>query len=329
MTVARAAHSATALRDGRVLVVGGIEDAAGSAELYDPASGRFAPAGRPTVAHAGDQTATLLPDGRVLLAGGWDGARVTAAAELYDPASGRFTATGLMRTPRSASTATLLPDGKVLVTGGWDGGRFLASAELYDPASGRFTPTGGMAGPRGIHAAAPLPGGRVLVTGGDRAKGEVLAGAEVYDPASGRFTRTRSMTEARHKLAAVSLADGRVLVVGGSDDRDWRGQLASAELYDPASGRFAPTATMHAARFKLTEAVVRLPTGKVLVAGGDPRAEVYDPRRGVFLQSAGGVDAERQFATATALPDGRALILGGYDPDIRPTAAAWVWQPGG
>ena len=55
--------------------------------------------------------------------------------------------------------------------------------------------------------------------------------------------------------------------------------------------------------------------------------EVYDPASGRFELSAGDVGAEYQYATATTLADGRALIAGGYDPDIQPTANTWIYQP--
>ena len=43
----REAHSATLLRDGRVLVVGGSDgaDVLRTAEIYDPTTGRFSPTG--------------------------------------------------------------------------------------------------------------------------------------------------------------------------------------------------------------------------------------------------------------------------------------------
>ena len=84
MSAARAAHTATLLRDGRVLIVGGLGAGAGSAELFDPATRTFSRTGSPLVPRA-SHTATLLADGRVLVAGGYNGSFL-ASTEIYDPA---------------------------------------------------------------------------------------------------------------------------------------------------------------------------------------------------------------------------------------------------
>jgi hypothetical protein len=92
MTEARRAHTATRLRNGKVLIVGG-ENSTGylsSAELYEPGFGTFSPAGSMGVART-LHSATLLPDGKVLIAGGFDGSSYLSSAELYDPAAATFT----------------------------------------------------------------------------------------------------------------------------------------------------------------------------------------------------------------------------------------------
>jgi hypothetical protein len=69
----RSHHTATALPDGRVLVVGGWSRSASpaSAVIWDPATETFGPTGSPAEERS-RHTATLLIDGRVLVVGGWD-----------------------------------------------------------------------------------------------------------------------------------------------------------------------------------------------------------------------------------------------------------------
>ena len=90
MTSPRMAHTATLLPDGRVLVAGGtIVAGAGmvgssSAEIYDPSTGTFAPAGNMIGKHVCQQ-AHLLANGKALIVGGADGTGGVSNAELYDP----------------------------------------------------------------------------------------------------------------------------------------------------------------------------------------------------------------------------------------------------
>jgi hypothetical protein len=140
--------TATLLADGRVLIVGGMDwiaaaaedppifpdlpDEVISAEIWDPATGAFSPAGSLTEPRAGGHTATLLADGRVLIIGGWGDDELLASAELWDPATGSFGPAGSLDGPRSSHAATLLADGRVLVVGGHGIDDSLASAELWE-----------------------------------------------------------------------------------------------------------------------------------------------------------------------------------------------------
>ncbi len=338
LLIRRFSQTATLLPNGKILIAGGMErngkyDA--SAELYDPRTGRFTTTGSMSVARAG-HTATLLPDGKVLIAGGSDGSDTSlATAELYDPATGSFHATGKLGGPRTGAVAVLLKNGNVLVIGGDGAHEFerLSSAELYDPTTGRFSPAGNMHVARLSHAAVLLEDGRVLIIGGSSAgrypHSQIEASAEIYDPAKGAFTATGSLNTARHKLAAVLLTDGRVLIVGGSDNRDWRGQYATAELYSPATGKFTSIGNMSSPRFKLAHAAVRLPDGRILIAGGAERPEIYDPATKTFHLVSGTVGEGRYFSSATLLSDGRVLVAGGYgdDPMAGAVANAWLYRP--
>jgi hypothetical protein len=334
MAEARAAHTATSLNDGNVLILGGFKgaeaDLAG-AELYDHRTGRFLPIAQPRLRRQ-SHTATRLADGEVLIAGGMsEGQEYSDSAEVYDPLSGTFSAVGRMTMARSNHEAVLLDDGRVLLVGGVGGGwTFLASAELYDPRTNSFTATGSMVEAREGHAAVKLADGRVLVVGGHRGRGRetvISRTVEIFDAATGRFEPTGMMATPRHKHDAVALADGRVLVLGGADERDNKGVYDSVEVYDPVGGEFEASRPMLSGRYKHRGTSFPLVGGGVLLAGGAQRAEVYDPATGESQEVVATARMAGQFSAAARLPDGRFLITGGYGQGRGPRADAWLIDP--
>jgi N-acetylneuraminic acid mutarotase len=330
LTTRRAAHTATLLPDGKVLVAGGFENGntLATTEVFDPATQAFKPSHQMSVARSG-HTATLLSNGKVLIAGGYNG-NYLATAELYDPATNSFTPTNTMTTARSGHVATLLQNGKVLLVGGVGvGWTFLANAEIYDPITDTFARTGDMHAARESHTATLLASGKVLIAGGHRDRRPAItiySSTEIYDPASGKFTAAADMTRIRHKHEAVALADGRVLILGGSDERDGDGAYTSAEIYDPARNSFRATGNMNSQRYKLQGTAVLLSDGKVLVAGGATRAEVFDPAQNSFTYAAGDMETPNFFATATRLRNGQVLITGGYHRNSVASANAWLYR---
>ncbi|MBM3728932.1 MAG: hypothetical protein FJW40_26335 [Acidobacteria bacterium] len=333
MSASRAAHTATALQDGRVLIAGGFvgKGSARGAESYAPDAGRFSPLPPMLTTHH-SHTATLLPDGKVLIAGGYgQDTRTLAAAELFDPVTNTFAQTGSLGAPRADHVAVLLPDGRVLVVGGLGPGwTFLSSAELYDPATGTFSPTGSMTEERESHVPVRLQDGRVLVVGGHNGRREnlsLLASAEIYDPATGVFSRTGDMLVRRHKHDGVLLRDGQVLVTGGSDERDDRGQYTSSEIFDPKTARFVSGPDMRLSRYKHAGSSLLLPSGLVLVAGGAPLAEVFDPGNRTFTLVPGEPRMAGQFSAVALLKTGGALITGGYGNGGGPRESTWLYRP--
>ena len=273
--------TATLLLDGRVLMTGDytrtttgnftVPVYSNLAELFDPATGTFRPTGSMVRAQGG-ATATRLQDGRTLIVGGIgfsnNGGQPAAmkftTAELYDPATGQFSLTGSMGVGRADQTATLLDDGEVLIAGGDDLSGALATAELYDPKAGTFRPTGAMTTARARATATLLSDGRVLVIGGMGATD--LGSAELYDPGTGKFSPTGSMSTLRsaYTYTATLLRDGDVLIAGGQGEGT--ASLATAELYDPATGTFGPPGSMATSRGGHTATL--LSDGRVLIAGG-------------------------------------------------------------
>ncbi len=276
-------------------------------------------------------TATTLPDGSVLVVGGFTNENAPpSGAELFDPKSERFSTTGQPAIGRHSHSATLLRDGRVLIAGGMgEGGRYHDSAELYDPRTRRFTSAGRMTTARSNHVAVTLADGRVLLVGGVGTGWSFLSSAEIYDPKLGTFTAVGAMHEAREGHAVVTLRDGRVLVTGGHRGRRADVVISStAELFDPATGRFTSTASMTARRHK-HDAVV-LNDGRVLILGGaderDSRGvyntvETFDPQRGAFTTASPmALGRYKHRGTSSVLRDGSVLIVGGsstgerYDP---------------
>jgi hypothetical protein len=237
---------------------------------------------------------------------------------------GTFHATGSMMAGRQAHGAALLPDGRVLLVGGTGGNgtQLLTTAEIYDPASGTFSQTGSMTTAAWGQTAAVLQDGRVLVTCGS------VADAEIYDPATGVFSHVAGtpVTGPSH-CTATRLADGRVLLAGGTNPATGA-TLASAELFDPATGTFSPTGSMTTPRFQ--HVAILLSDGRVLVAGGESggvdnlsSAELYDPKTGTFSPT-GAMTAERALLSAALLPNGRVLIVS----DFEATLAGQMLTPG-
>ncbi len=266
MSVPREGHTATLLRDGRVLVAGGSSNGTvtiSSAEIYDPEAGRWFPTGDMTVPREA-HVAVLLGTGKVLIAGGGRGGMpggyiAYQNAEIFDPASGRFSALAApMHSDRVGAAAVRLNDGRVLIVGGKSGkmlyGRRginlafftpLDTAEIFDPETSRFIATPPMHAPHYLATATVLNDGDVLVVGGWRMQGNVIGGmydAELYRPRSagsmgrGSFAEVAPLHVARLENTATLLPDAQVLVAGGINSKGL--VTASVEFYSPTRRHF-------------------------------------------------------------------------------------------
>ena len=127
------------------------------------------------------------------------------------------------------------------------------------------------------------------------------------------------MTMPRGGHAAILLRNGKVLIAGGqrADGSQVNAGLASAELYDPATGAFTSAGSMSTLR--ATSGATLLADGRVLIVGGTENnlaaAELYDPSTGTFTPTSGTTTA---VGIATLLKNGKVLITGNtaelYDP---------------
>jgi hypothetical protein len=320
MGAARSYHTATLLPNGKVLVAGGFDSSGAplaSSELYDPTAKIFLSTVNNLPNKAAGHTATLLvtgPDaGKVLIVGGGN-----SSSEIYDPSSNSWSSAGGISGQRSFHTATLLSDGKILIAGGSDSnGKTTNTAVVYDPVARSYSSTGSMLASRDFHAAmlltAGLNAGKVLIAGGRSSSGKsymYLAGAELYDPATGAFTAAGDLIAARYGHSAIAIANGpnagKILLAGGANTTT----VASAELYDPATGGFASTGAL-AARQNFT--LFPFLSGVVAAGGrnGSTRLATAEIYADFSFLSAGSMTAPRSGHTATPLPGGAVLVAGG------------------
>ena len=326
MTVPRFHHTATLLRNGKVLIAAGMArdgTPEPTAELYDPHSNRFTSIGKLASPRGWGSTATLLQDGKVLIAGGATGSWCSAlcylaTADLYDPSANTFTPIGNMTERRAGASAVLLKDGDVLIVGGnvSSDTQPTETAELYHHATRTFFVTEG-----------PSAGGPMLLL----KDGKVLAisnsGAELYDPSKGHFAASGELLIPRGKFGAALLPDGKVLVAGGRVN-DTPGLRSDTEIYDPATGKFTVGPKMNLKRYKLMKATVALINGDVLIGGGADHPEIYNPVSNSFNLVGGSTLDGYCFSTATVLPNGEVLLAGGYNTSTWVAVDhAWLYQP--
>jgi WD40 repeat protein len=312
MGTARSFHTAILLTNGKVLVSGGLDTKGAplaSAEVYDPVAKTFSPTSGNMPNKAAGHTATLLLSGKVLVVGGGN-----SSSEIYDPVTNSWSSAGGISGQRTYHTATLLPTGKVLIAGGSDqSGKTMNTAMLYDPATGSYASTGSMSVGRDFHTAALLPNGKVLIAGGRTSSGPgyvYQAGGELYDPATGVFTvltgTGSAMSSQRYGHSAI-LFNGKVLIGGGANTA----AVATVDVFDPASGKFAPAGSLATAR----QYFAVMPFGGVVIAAGGlngaNRLSSAEQYQGSFFAGAGNMTAPRAAHTATVLSDGTVLVTGG------------------
>ncbi|MEO8675342.1 MAG: kelch repeat-containing protein [Casimicrobiaceae bacterium] len=118
------------------------------------------------------------------------------------------------------------------------------------------------------------------------------------------------------------LQDGRVLIARGEDldeDMMFESRNAGSEIYDPVLGTWSVT-PRSLTNGTIWHSATLLPNGKVLVAGGNAGgvggdtilgfAEVFDPASGTW-SATGSLETARFRHTATLLPTGEILVVGG------------------
>jgi hypothetical protein len=268
----------------------------------------------------------------------WD---ESVATEVGDPLAQVWMEAASLPSPRDRFVIAALPDGRALVTGGTSsegeiGPRSYSSTYVFDLDARSWSRSGLLNTARSDPAGAVLADGRVLVAGGYYADlpanppRRMLDSSELFDQATGEWSCTGSLLDARYGASAVTLADGRVLIVGGwpsveNGPAPLSGPLppplASAEVYDPETGRWSQAGKLDLARTNFV--LVALADGGALVAGGSvwleppgygreptSRTERFDPNTSVWSPT-GDMAMAAADRTGIRLSDGQVLVAGG------------------
>lgn len=262
----------------------------------------------------GGHATAELDDGRILFIGGESGGDEAASAQVraFDAYRETFALAGALLSGRDGPSATTLADGRVLVCGSR---RLLSApaAELFDPRRGLSSAAPGLSQLRSYHSATLLGDGRVLLAGG---AGSLSSGsAELYDPARGVSVPVGPLNVPRYSHAALRLDAGRVLIYGGINPT---GRPTVPELFDVASGGFSVLqAPVGEPAARLNLALCHGPTGRAWVIGGEdersglPLGSTVLAAREGLLSAGPALLTPRSMAGASALADGRLLVVGG------------------
>ncbi len=291
-----------AVANGNIMVMGGETAKAHTkvVEAFLPSTGTIKKLPSMKAARE-DFVAVRLNDGSVLAVGGFDKKEnPLSTAEVFK--SGWQLLPTKTTVPRGAHCGVVMKggskSGQLLIAGGTSAGESspnLISAEVFNPATGSFTATQGhMVVSRAYCVATALPDGTVLITGGIDDSLNSRDTAEVYDPDTDSFTQTAgNMSIGRADHTATLLPDGTVLVAGGETSfQAATTKLNTAEIYDPASGKFSAPMLMNDHRDDDTATVIfgsgTALDGQVLIEGGffnlhaENTAEIYDPQMKTF-----------------------------------------------
>jgi hypothetical protein len=283
------------LSDGRVLILGGVQNKyppsttvySVQPEIYDPSDGSFTIietfhngySGQPWMPMVSQ--AIQMSDGRIFLLSG-------TASAIFDPLTGIVIQSAATLYPRTAGAMAPLSDGRILLIGG---NVSPTTAEVFDPSgtsrgfniylrqsstlSGTSTLLESSLTARRDSAVTStvLSDGRFMFSGGRDADGGFQSSVDIFDPATMQFMSTPpSMPMMRWDHNTVTFTDGTLMIFGGWTQRIPRGtgtyQTKAVFMFDPATNTFT-SGYGDLTTPRVNGPAVRLDNGTILIVGDD------------------------------------------------------------
>jgi hypothetical protein len=206
---------------------------------------------------------------------------------------GTWSETGEANLGRSGSNNVLLTDGKFMALGGMGSVSVGSDTtyEIFDPATGTWTQ--GSLPSRGSHSISVL-----------LYNGKIYCRSDLYDPSTGNWTSTGlSYGTTISQSCYTMLKDGNVIYMHDNQN---------CKVYDWVGNTLTTVASANAKHHAGIE--VLLPSGEVLVAGGDysTTCELYDPGTQTW-RATGPLNTGRSQHLGVLLPSpwNQVLIAGG------------------
>ncbi|WP_428717594.1 Kelch repeat-containing protein [Undibacterium curvum] len=335
--------TATALKDGRILIAGGLCDAPRMAGDDAPRPpfvalsiwnhNKRAWDAAPSLQQARVyHSATLLPNGTVLLAGGMSDPALNKSEQLPVLGSVELFQDNLvmqqasLNRPRARHEATLLTDGSVLLTGGIDAqGKAIADVELWSPQSQSWQRMPPMKEARYAHSASLLADGRILVAGGFADDKTLLSEVEIFDPKRQAWSEGPMLPRALRDHSTLLLPNGDLLLAGGGQFSpepsryEWAWLFeASSQQWRPA-GRASQSTSAHMAKPDL----FLRPDGRVRMLAG---SQIQLWQR-VGAESDSKVPEWDRDPALAALADGRLAVISVHLTGQGYQTRADIWDP--
>jgi hypothetical protein len=351
MSVARAGHTATLLKNGKVFLAGGYNLMVGgpnkvalaTSEIYDPGTGKFAAAKELNVSGQPNarafHTATRVPSGQVMLWGGETYASTASGTTtsargiilFYDPDEDYVGAVpGALN--RTQHQAAIDKDGRVLIVGGLKSdGTPVSEVEWMDTATNTRKIVDAVTLPMLGGSAVPIKVGEFIAVAGGSDGTALKTEIRYFKFSAGTFAESKFQNPpqlaqpGRRRSAGIPIRDGvDMLLLGGYSDAALFKPLGSSEIVNSSNTSVGPGPAV-GERGDICAVVLK--DGSVLSIGGrtsdmvgtaarsDARVELIKATTAGAISSIGApsLATARYFHTCTALDDGTVLVTGGVN----------------